>query len=458
MSSYSVKLKISFIFVLSVFFIFLGVSNSYAATYYVSPTGSASWSQSQSINSPASLTTAMASAIAGDTVNFRGGTYRIAKVTPEGTGLRPAVFPANDGQKDKEIVFKAYNGEAVFFDNSANQGSATTVPTYGTFGNSYIIWDGINTKAIPDGNQTGRGVSIASHSSNIVVRNAAIEGYPSGKSNNNCIRIEKAKNILIENCKIWNANSNTGADHNCSGIELYAGEDVTVRKCDIFNCYTGVYDKNNATRNNYYQNHLYNLKKGFLINGKWDIADNVSIFKNIIRNCSVWGVELFDATNGGSLVNAKIYNNTFYNNSGNAFTGDDGNEYGTEFFNNVVYGAATAVRFFKAPAFADYNCYFEVSKLAYGTVYSSLAAWNSSTVYDRNSISQNPELKNPGSASPSDYMPLIGSPCIGAGRYGQTIGAYANASDTLTVGYRSGGSSQPEPTLGIPQNLHIVTN
>ena len=455
------KFKLFLIFFLTGIIISIANRDLYAATYYVSPTGSASWSQSQNINSPASLTTAMASAVAGDTVYFRGGTYRLPKVVPEGGGLRPVAFPAHSGQLNKEIVFKAYNGETPFLDNSSNQGSTYCVPSYGTYGNSYIIWDGINTKAIPDRNKMAKGVSIAANSSNIILRNAAIEGYTNGHSNNNCIRIENAKDVLIENCKIWNANS-TSADHNNSGIMLYHGEGVTVRKCDIFNCYTGVYDKKDATRNKYYQNHLYNLKKGFLICGKWESADNVEIFKNVIRNCSVSSVELFDAINGGNLANTKVYNNTFCNSSGVAFTGDDGNEFGTEFYNNIVYDASTAVRFYKTPSFVDYNSYFKVSKLSFGsTYYTSSTMWSSSTAYDKHSLSQDPKLKNAGGASLSDYLPQSGSPCIGAGKNGQTIGTYANASDNLIVGYRTGGSSggsSPTDPLQSPQNLRIVSN
>ena len=49
----------------------LFISVSYAETYYVSPTGSAGWKESVSIETPCSAATAMKDAVAGDTVYFR---------------------------------------------------------------------------------------------------------------------------------------------------------------------------------------------------------------------------------------------------------------------------------------------------------------------------------------------------------------------------------------------------
>jgi len=76
-----------------------------AADYYVSPTGTASWSQCTSKASPCSIFTANDNAKAGDTVYLRGGEYTGT------TEKRMALMPANSGQPGAYITFEAYPGE-----------------------------------------------------------------------------------------------------------------------------------------------------------------------------------------------------------------------------------------------------------------------------------------------------------------------------------------------------------
>lgn len=78
------------------------LSSILAADYYVSPTGSATWSQSSNINTPCSLETANANVLAGDTVCLRGGIY--------GT----YIAPLNSGKSDKgRITYTNYQNERV---------------------------------------------------------------------------------------------------------------------------------------------------------------------------------------------------------------------------------------------------------------------------------------------------------------------------------------------------------
>ena len=93
-----------------------------AATYWVSPTGSATWANCQSVTAlngtaACSLSTANANAEAGDTVYFRGGSggsYVVntgtAAVIPSHSGTC-ASLPCTGGSGANRIVFSAYNGE-----------------------------------------------------------------------------------------------------------------------------------------------------------------------------------------------------------------------------------------------------------------------------------------------------------------------------------------------------------
>ena len=90
--------------ILIIGFVFL-ISFVSGATYYVSPSGTMSWSSCTSIATPCSLATANANAAAGDTVLLRGGEYI-------GTNEnRLAIMPSNDGQANNYITFQAYPEE-----------------------------------------------------------------------------------------------------------------------------------------------------------------------------------------------------------------------------------------------------------------------------------------------------------------------------------------------------------
>ena len=78
------------------------VSSIWAADYYVSPTGSTTWSRCTDIHTPCSLDTANTHAQAGDTVHLRAGTY--------GT----YIAPINSGTSDlSRITYTSYNNEQV---------------------------------------------------------------------------------------------------------------------------------------------------------------------------------------------------------------------------------------------------------------------------------------------------------------------------------------------------------
>lgn len=109
-------------------------SIGFAGTYWVSPTGTATWANCRSATDPksnyCSLATANANLVAGDTVYLKGGTYNTH------------IFPKNSGSPGNSITFQAYSSETPVIKNTT-----TTYATYyhalALIGKSYIKIDGI---------------------------------------------------------------------------------------------------------------------------------------------------------------------------------------------------------------------------------------------------------------------------------------------------------------------------
>jgi hypothetical protein len=88
----------------------LWVTPAFAGTYYASPSGTASWSAAQNINTPCSLATANTNASAGNTVYLRGGTYTTN------------INPSNSGNQYNPIEFAAYKEESPLINVSGAPG------------------------------------------------------------------------------------------------------------------------------------------------------------------------------------------------------------------------------------------------------------------------------------------------------------------------------------------------
>ena len=168
---------------LSVAFL-LCATAAYAATHYVSPTGTAEWAASTDIAQPSAWSTAMANAVAGDIVYFRGGTY------DPGTDHvpdyeYPSMNPTNSGTAGNTITFIAYPGETPTITGN-NSGTA-----FGAGHRDYIVWDGF----------TATGASSASvlftahvwYSTGSIIRNSTFTGVANNGSNNfGSVRFEKS--------------------------------------------------------------------------------------------------------------------------------------------------------------------------------------------------------------------------------------------------------------------------
>jgi hypothetical protein len=99
------------------------------ATHYVSPSGSATWAASVNIGTPATLATANANAVAGDTIYLRGGTYY------------SNINPVNFGTSGARIIYQAYGSETptITVDEAGGRWAITLI------GKSWIVIDGIKS-------------------------------------------------------------------------------------------------------------------------------------------------------------------------------------------------------------------------------------------------------------------------------------------------------------------------
>src|SRR3990172_2968072 len=116
---------------------------SEAGTYYVSPTGVATWANCSGATplngtSACSWQTAMANAVADDVVYFRGGTYSV-EASCSGHWDTPAMRPTNSGTVGHYITFIAYPSETPIVTPCT---ASRVSPAFGAMYSDYIIWDG----------------------------------------------------------------------------------------------------------------------------------------------------------------------------------------------------------------------------------------------------------------------------------------------------------------------------
>lgn len=139
--------------------------------------------------------------------------------------------------------------------------------------------------------------------------------------------------------------------------------------------------------------------------------------------------------NGGSILHARIYNNTSYwaPASRSAFAlkvqADFDPAQPDNFVNNIIYSAVPDMEYYDpltSDVFkADHNIFWYVGKgmprwHEKSASYDSLAAWQRATGQDMHSLYENPRLRNPMDHSAGrpaqEFRLLPGSPAIGAGR------------------------------------------
>ncbi len=179
----------------------------YPATYWVTPTGTASWANSRSqlpLSGAAgcNMATANANAAAGDTVILRGGIY--------GTGISPT----NSGTASDRILFKGYAGETATISCNATAINAR--------GKIYLTFDGLNAS----GNKVFADLRSASNvwliNSTLINSSDSTGGWPVG-----ILMYTNSRYNRIMNCTVGNSGYMTSNDDIGGLINIGSWEDST---------------------------------------------------------------------------------------------------------------------------------------------------------------------------------------------------------------------------------------
>jgi len=340
-----------------------------AGVHFVSPDGDATWGESVDKSEPCSPKMAFANAQAGDTMYFRGGTYRVEEY---GKPYQGTLGPANSGTKDKPITFAAYPGERAVFEGAAElrgQGRKKnyqlTIRPVGNQFQSYIVFDGFHLVAK---DRTGFcGIIISRGCDNrdkpenwvkgCVVRNCTFDGgdfvigshpddNPNSADNNEAIRIEETEGTLIQNCRIWSI-LHVKHNHNISAIKMYYNKGAIVENCEIYNCSTAIYDKGRSSGSVFRYNYVHDSAQALLLTGYgWKSPNSPDgYFMCTHTDCQVYhnvfasagGID--DITQDGShSSNLSVYNNTLYAGEGKHTRINLGNGTGKSVYSNIICG------------------------------------------------------------------------------------------------------------------------
>jgi hypothetical protein len=279
-------------------FLFL-FKTAFAADYYVSPTGSASWGNATSIDTPCSLSTAFTNASAGDTVYLRGGSY--TGVSSYGTNNA-----GTGGAENQRIIFKAYQDETPSISGLEARACISVDHAYWTFDgltiSGYQNYPG-GTGGVISTYDTGNVDGLEVKNCHIILNNAV------SVDNVVAIYIEGMDGGVIENNEIegFRTDGNGGIILNMStGIRILNNEIHTFAvgihqkwpNCD------SSYDSNAEWAGNY----IYNVGTGLEFRISY-----VNVHDNII-NSSNQVIKAGIMSGGGCtpVVGSLINHNTFY--------------------------------------------------------------------------------------------------------------------------------------------------
>jgi parallel beta-helix repeat protein len=438
----------------------ISLSSGYAAEYYVAQKGSASanqldegavaWSDAENLNEPCSAGTAMARATAGDVVYFRGGTYALSHSDSNRYNYTGALSPSNSGTEGNPITFKAYPGELPVLDVSTAESGWDHGVAFGAGCQEYIVFDGF--KVVADSGAKLGGMKFQGNNCEwirgLVVRNCEFDGGSTiltSTDNRECIRVERTEGTIVENCIVYNCRQ-TDDWHNTSAIKTYTTNGLVVRNCEIYNCSCGIFLKSRANDTLVYNNYVHDCYQGGLLNTYLDRhSNNVSIYNNVIAKCAYRGFTTINEEEA-TANDLKFFNNTCYSIVDTSFgSGKTTPGHGVVFFNNILQTTDALRRTFRSgysndPLYgyikeADHNQWttsFKIECRANGThTYTTLSPWQSSGELEgggnpgSGSLASDPKFINTSGTMNSldDFKLASDSPCKGAGRNGEDMGA-----------------------------------
>ena len=330
--------------------------------YYVSPSSvSTDWPAAKNISTPCTVQTAFNNAVAGDTVQFRGGTYTVpARNT--GDWLTGYYAPNNSGTASAPIVFMAYPGEIPVFDGTS--GGAVDKDAHGYYHfssimsnarydaaherhifNEYITFDGLYFQC--DGGVNEVRIALTggdSYSSNprvkgLIVQNCTFNGgtwvnedrvcdvnnvCTGTRDNREGIFVSQTTGLIIRNCKLFGYLHATNY-LNTSAIKTYHSDNLVVEHCEIYNTSRAMFSKTNTDTVTFRYNYVHNADTGFYLGtgGWWNDRNDHSKGYHVNEN-----------------TDNVLYHNLFVNNKASIsiLTQDGADADGFIAYNNTIYG------------------------------------------------------------------------------------------------------------------------
>jgi parallel beta-helix repeat protein len=413
-----------------------------ASPYYVVPSAlGGNDANNGAIDKPwATTAKAFSTAVAGDTVYFRAGTY-----------ARPGVDPKS-GTLGKPTTFMAYPGESVLIDGGTQNICSLSGKSFITFDHLCFTTANVNV---------GAHMFYCEGTGHVSFTGCEFYGMPAevGAENSSVIRCmatgwpDTAGLVNSDSCVFRN---NYFHDNASPALRLYDTKGWIIENNTFVNCIQAVGGKDEA--------YSMLVRRNLVVGG--DLAfyfamqggsNGVDITENIVvkttRVFMIGGL----GTGGRMRQNVHVYNNTFYNCATMIIGWDDGYNTAVKFWNNIFYsdtslniasGADCAARFITMDrwggtemAVANYSfsndCYQipTADKSAYfidaGHIFNSLAAWQSAKPgFEASTLWDSPRFVTAG----SDYHLQVGSFCIGTGLGGVDLGAYPRGNDGTVIG------------------------
>ncbi len=457
------------LFIISVI---MGVQTATAATYYVSPNGSANWNNCTNINTPCPPVVSMANARAGDIVYFRGGQYELSydlSIDESYYWYKGVLNPSHSGTSGSPITFVAYPGETPVMNCHTDTRFKDNCRAFGSQ-QDYIVFDGFFFEA-DNGLKLGgliiagddRGNGDIRNLGNII-KNITINGGSTlipTDDNREALRVEKTSGTLIQNCKIFNVRAapNVIGLDNIAGIKFYHNDHLTVENCEVYNTTTAFSSKSDTDDSIFRYNYIHDNEQGmFFATYTPDISsDRNRVYDNVLVNNSSVAFFQYSDTNGSFHANDwQVYNNTVYGTGSGMIYGLGTN---WKFWNNIMQVSGDT-QFFGIRnaqlAESDHNQFGNAAFLirtkvyAGGSNYTSLAAWQTSGELmgggnpGMGSLASDTKFINSsGNMNQlADFKLAPDSPSKGTGRAGADMGANIG-----NVGYKGNGIVKPTPPV-----------
>ncbi len=374
-----------------------GAYNPNPRTYYVDRNhASASDSNAGTESAPwKTLDKAAHSAIAGDTVLIKSGTYA------------EKLFPRHSGNSLQYITFRNYPGHSVTLAGSPDHGVYLS-------GVLYIRIQGLIIR-----NEPRSGIIIQNHFStgtsgpsdyNIIISNT-VHHNGNGSEDGHGIYIGGHGNQVVHN-RFYN-NGSLSSSVPTHGIYLLGNDNQVISNQSLSNAWQGI--RSEGEDNEIAWNTLsYNQGKGLSIWADAPLtAKRFQIHHNLLVDNKETGIGI-NGGGGGIPDSIDVYNNTIINNSTAT--------YGISLFNgcrnvhirnNIISGSYTNGALFIQASCATglsttYNLFYGTEATYYlGTVYNSLTEL-SNAIASPYELGADPLLD-------SDYIPLSGSPARNSG-------------------------------------------